>query len=501
MNVEERLSLSAAKLLCYAKAHLGLSGLDAIYKENLLLRELGLDSPYEGEIDEKEIKSLSVPDPLVDPLIEALVDSGKEEGEAERIAAYCLGLLSPSPNEVAAFCLDKIKEGHPKQATDFLYSLSIRNQYIAKTRVDRNIVFPFDFREGSPLEISINLSKPEKDNKAIAKLLTFKSKGYPKCLLCKENIGYKGNPKHPARGNIRYIPLSLDGEDYFLQYSPYVYYPEHCIVFASSHYPMGMGEHIFRCLLDFVTLFPHYFLGSNADLPIVGGSILDHEHFQGGAHLLPLLKAKARKTYLEGEVALEQADFYDTALILRGKSKEKVAKLASAIFEAWRGYADEDNLIVPFEGETRHNTVTPIARIVDGEYRLFLILRNNRYDDKYPDGIFHAHPESHHVKKEGIGLIEAAGYFVLPGRLKRQTEEAKDAVAKGLNDAQAISLYPDLSGFEPLLKHLRQGQSVESYLALVCRRILSDVAVFKDNEKGQKGLDAFIAKALEGYRQ
>ncbi len=492
-----KLDQAVAEALGYAKSHLGLGKLGHYYYQNLLLHELGLPKPYEGEIDEEHIASLSLPDEVIEHLVEALIDEkGMAVDEAEREATYVLGLLSPDPDAVDKHCHELMSKGEAKKATDYLYSLSIENGYIAKSKVDKNVFFTADYPDGPSLEISINLAKPEKNNKDIAKLLTFKSSGYPKCMLCPENLGYEGNPKHPARENIRYISLTLDGTPWYAQYSPYVYYPEHCIVFAQDHTPMVMNRHIFACLLDFLDIFPFYFIGSNSDLPIVGGSILDHEHFQGGGHMLPLLKSKPRREFkigVEG-VRLYEADFYDTCLVIESEDKEKLLDVAEKIDLHWHLYADEENGIIPITDDTVfHSTVTPLARKVDKTYKMFLILRNNRTSEQYPGGIFHAHPEYHHIKSEGIGLIEAAGLFILPARLIRQAKQAEDIVAKGLSKEEALKLYPDMEGFDPLIEHLRQGKDFHSYLAEVARKILGNVAVFK-GEEGEKALAKFVRR-------
>lgn len=489
-----KLEKAIAEAIAYASSHLGLGKLGYYYYRNLLLHEFGLAKPYEGEIDEAHIASLSLPDEIIEHLTLSLVEEkGMAEDEAEREATYVLGLLSPDPDAVDRRCHESIAKGEAKKATDYLYSLSIRNGYIAKSKVDQNVFFTADYPDGPSLEISINLAKPEKSNKDIAKLLTFKSTGYPKCMLCPENLGYEGNPKHPSRENIRYISLTLDGTPWYAQYSPYVYYPEHCIVFAEEHTPMTMNRHIFACLLDFLDIFPFYFIGSNSDLPIVGGSILDHEHFQGGGHMLPLLNSKKRREFpisIPG-VRLYEADFYDTCLVVESEDKGKVLEVAERIQRAWHAYSDPEHEIIPFTGDTPNSTVTPLGRKIDKAYKLFLILRNNRTDERYPGGIFHAHPEYFHIKSEGIGLIEAAGLFILPARLIRQAKQAEDIVSKGLSPEEALKLYPDMEGFDPLIKQLREGKSFHSYLAEVGRQILGNVAVYK-GEEGEKALDKFI---------
>ncbi len=493
------ISETVAKAIYYAKKHLGMKEDDEIYLTNFLLSYFKLESPYEGEIDYKHIDEMKVPDEIVNEIVAYFVSQGEEEGEASRKATYVMGLLSPLPSAVneTFFSLYKTDK---KSATDYLYRLSIANDYIAKSKVDKNELWLATYKDGSPLEISINLSKPEKNNKDIAKLLKAPvSTSYPKCVLCKENLGFEGNSHHPARENIRTIPLTLAGGRWYFQYSPYVYYNEHCILFYEKHVPMEISPWTFTCLFDFVDLFPHYFIGSNSDLPIVGGSILNHEHFQGGEHLLPLLLAKDRKVvpsrYKNTEVSI--VDFYDTAIRLKGKDRDEMLLIASRILDKWLHYDDSENSIISHDEEGRHNALTPIVRKNGENYEMTILLRNNKCNETYPDGIFHAHPEYHHIKKEGIGLIEAAGLFILPARLKRQCKEVEEVIEKGYSEEEYLALYPDLSIFGDMIKEMKEKHiSSREYINEVCRGILNNVAVYKNDEKGRNGLDRFLKEAL-----
>ena len=487
---------TVAELMCFASSHWGLDPLDKIYLQNYVLRELKLVAPYEGEIDEAEIASLEVPDRFVEAIIRHGVEAlGLDEGEAERKAEAIMGLLSPLPSVVTK-TFDLAYENSPKEATDYLYRLSIASHYVQKTKDDRNEVYEATFPEGSKLEISINLSKPEKNNKDIAKLVGAVSSSYPKCLLCLENLGFEGNAKKAPRGNIRIIPLTLNGERWYLQYSPYGYFDEHCILFHENHVPMEISKRIFACLIDFVDLFPHYFIGSNSDLPIVGGSILDHEHFQGGLHLLPIFFAPTKeKIALKKHpgLELEIVDFYDTVLKITGEDKEKILSLAEEITLAWRGYGDPSLDIIASDEAGQHSTVTPLVRKTETGYEFFLILRNNRCDETYPGGIFHAHPEYAHIKQEGIGLIEAAGRFILPARLLRQSALVEDIVKKGTKKEDYLQEHPDLAGFDLMVETLKtRGISARTYMGEICRNILCNVAVFKDDAEGQAGLSRFL---------
>ena len=482
------------ELIEYAHLHLDLDEEDKIYFHNILLHELGCVEPYEGEIDLALIESERVPDRYVEALNAYLIEQGMEAGEASRKVTYLMGLLTPTPAQVKMKfnCLEEID---PVLATDYLYDLSIANDYIAKTKVDRNIVYTADFNDGPSLEISINLSKPEKKNSDIAKLVGAVSTSYPKCLLCYENLGFGGNAKHPARGNIRFIPIELDDELWYVQYSPYVYYDHHCIVFAKDHTPMSICRKNFSKLFAFVERFPHFFVGSNADLPIVGGSILDHEHFQGGAHSMPLFASPVRKDVAcsNPNVKVHVLDFYNTVLRLDGKDKNEVLDVAEKILETWRNYNDPEHSIISHTGETRHNTITPLVRKQGEEFQMFLILRNNRCDETYPTGIFHAHPEYAHIKQEGIGLIEAAGLFILPARLKRQSALVEELLEKGTPKEEYLKEHPDLANFDDMFEKMRENHiSSREYIANVCQNILRNVAVYKNDPSGQDGLSTFL---------
>lgn len=484
-----------AKAIYYATKHLGLKKEDEIYFTNLLLSYFGAKEPYEGEIDKAHIDSLKVPDEIVEEMVTYFTEKGVEAGEASRKATYVMGILSPRPSEVDETFFD-LYQKDPRSATDYLYDLSIANDYIAKSKVDKNELWDASFPDGAPLEISINLSKPEKNNKDIAKLLKAPvSSSYPKCVLCKENLGFEGNDHHPARENIRIIPLTLQSGRWYLQYSPYVYYHQHCILFYEKHVPMEISSWTMACLFDFVDQFPHFFIGSNSDLPIVGGSILNHEHFQGGEHLLPLLLAKDKEIIPSHfkHTTLSIVDFYDTAIRLTGKDREEMLLIASLILEKWIHYHDPAHSIIAEDEEGRHNAITPLVRKKGDIYEMTIILRNNKCNEEYPDGIFHAHKEFHHIKKEGIGLIEAAGLFILPARLKRQCKEVEDVIAKGYNEEEYLGLYPDLSIFKDMIQEMKEkGMTSQQYISEVCRSILGNVAVYKNTEQGREGLLHFL---------
>lgn len=344
-----------------------------------------------------------------------------------------MGALTPMPREVRSR-FATLYEKSPKEATDWFYRFSQDTDYIRRYRIQKDVRWKTATEYGD-LDITINLSKPEKDPKAIAAAKAAPQSGYPKCLLCPENEGYAGRMNHPARQNHRIIPVTIGGGDWYLQYSPYVYYNEHCIVFNSKHTPMVIDKAAFCKLLDFVTVFPHYFVGSNADLPIVGGSILSHEHFQGGHYSFPMERAP-----VEQEVAFTGFEDITAGIVkwpmsvlrINGSDKERVAELANKILRCWRGYTDGDAFVFAETDGVPHNTITPIARRRGVDYELDLVLRNNITTDEHPLGVYHPHAELHHIKKENIGLIEVMGLAVLPARLKGELAALEEAILTNL---------------------------------------------------------------------
>lgn len=498
------------KLIYYSKKHLFLDELDAIYVRNVLFGKLHIAYPYtKNDIDFNEIDNLTVPDILINELKNDILENNiVDSSEIDRFITNIMGDLTPLPSMVK----DKFYSfKNPQDGFDYLYDLQIKNNYIQKTAVDKNLLWKADFGDNY-LEISINLSKPEKKNSDIAKLVASSnvpSNKYPSCLLCKENLGFVGTSSHPARGNIRIIPLNLDGSRWYLQYSPYVYYYQHCIVFDETHQKMTMGLTKFRRLFSFVEQFPCFFIGSNSELPIVGGSILNHEHFQGGKHLLPLMFAKDKfviDTPKYPKCKLSYLNFYNSTFKIESEDKEETINLLNEIYTSWRVYDDKEVDIISHEGDTQHSTVTPIVRKEGNKYIAFAILRNNRTTEKYPDGIFHAHKEYHNIKSEGIGLIEAAGLYILPARLKRQSESiAKILSDKTIDVDEFINNNSDfeihrnfiirlITQFGRDLSFEKANEIVRLAINETCVNILKNTATFKDDEKGQKHLQKFIAQ-------
>lgn len=495
------------KLVEYAKLHLDLDGYDVPYVRNLLLNRLKETEPFEGKVDIDELRNLQVPDILLDELKSKAIEKGLTDvNHQELFACEIMGMLSLRPNEFVSH-FNKVKEelGEEK-ALDYFYNYSIKNNYIQKTAIDKNLVW-VDDSKGDRVEISINLSKPEKKNSDIAKARQVVSSSYPKCVLCKENIGFSGRLNKAPRQNIRYVPLVMGGTPWFMQYSPYGYYYQHAIIVNEKHCPMTIGRHTFINLLDFLDQYPSYIIGSNADLPIVGGSILSHEHYQGGKHRFPMFDSKPlfeieHKEY--PSVKMEYLTWYNSVIKLSSKNKDELISLSEKILNAWREYDDEEVNIVSHDENGDHSTITPIANKEKGVYQFFLILRNNRCNEAYPEGIFHAHKEYHNIKSEGIGLIEAMGLFILPGRLLRQMNLVEEVL---LNEEFSLEkMYkdsPDMKIHETMInllikEHGRNNSKevahkiIKEYINKVCRGILDNTAVFKKDELGIKAFNKFI---------
>lgn len=481
----------AKSLAYYSVSHLGRTGFDELYLENLLLHRFHEAEASEESIDRLAIDEMKVPDPLIKELQEL-------EKDDPHFPVEIMGLLTPSPSEVIRTFWEKRNSSAPSSALMYLYQLQIQNYYIQKTAIEKNMhwVYPM---EKNFLEITINLSKPEKNNKDIAKALQKPThSAYPKCLLCKENLGFAGNDHHPARENIRIIPFSIHNEKWFLQFSPYCYYDQHVIVINEEHTPMQISKDTFHRLCDFVELFPEYFLGSNSDLPIVGGSILSHEHYQGGGHLMPIMYAPAKfevPCKKEGLI-VEYLDWMNSCVRLRATKKEILVEAMEVVKNQWYQYSDEEMGIIA-RTEQRHNAITPIVRKQGDEWIGYIILRNNRCDETYPDGIFHAHPEYHSIKKEGIGLIEAMGLFILPGRLKRQMEQLAHLLSEENrpNLEEYFHAHEDMRVHEHWIhrfwaryphpiSYQEASESIKEEINQTCFHILENTAMFPNTEKG-----------------
>ena len=411
-----------------------------------------------------------------------------------------MGCLVARPSEIRAKFKDLYENESALAATDYFYKLSCDSNYIRRQRIKKDQKWTTDTEFGT-LDITINLSKPEKDPKAIAAAKNAKQSAYPKCQLCAENEGYAGRVNHPARQNHRIIPVTINNSDWFFQYSPYVYYNEHCIVFNSQHTPMKIERATFGKLLDFVTQFPHYFVGSNADLPIVGGSILTHDHFQGGHYTFAMAKAPIEKELkFKGfeDVKAGIVKWPMSVIRISSSDKEKLIELADRILIAWRGYTDEDAFIYAETDGEPHNTITPIARRRGDDYELDLVLRNNITTEEHPLGVYHPHAHLHHIKKENIGLIEVMGLAVLPARLKDEMAELCDAILTGkdLRSTETLASHADwVESFLPKYDSITDENVMDiihEEIGLVFSEVLKCAGVYKCDEEGRNAFTRFV---------
>jgi len=431
----------------------------------------------------------------LEEILEALTDEAVRRGLCEDditsrdlFDTKLMGVLTPRPSQVWEKFTTLWREETAEQATDWFYKLCQDTNYIRRDRIAKDLKWKTETAYGE-LDITINLSKPEKDPKAIAAAKSAPQTGYPKCQLCIENEGYAGRMNHPARQNHRLAPVCLEAEKWYLQYSPYVYYNEHCIVLSGKHSPMVINLKTFNKLLDFVHSFRHYFVGSNADLPIVGGSILSHEHFQGGRYSFPMEKAPiVQELQFDGFPTVEVGivRWPMSVLRLRGKDRYKIGHLAEKILLCWREYTDEQAGILAETDGVPHNTITPIARYRDGMYELDLVLRNNLTTEEHPLGVYHPHQELHHIKKENIGLIEVMGLAVLPSRLKKELEQLEEAIL------QDLPLTGELEKHADWVKELKQKHSftkdnitqiLRDEVGLVFARVLEHAGVYFGKEE------------------
>lgn len=507
-----------AQLVAYALDR-GLIGQDDVtYAANLMLDALSYEPegtyvPREAVGDVVASGELPPLEEILAGLLDDAVARGAcDPGIASRdlLDTRLMGCVTPRPSEVTRTFRERYEES-PKSATDYFYQLALDSDYIRSYRIARDRKWVTSTRYGD-LDITINLSKPEKDPKAIAAALTKKSdhEPYPRCQLCPENLGYAGRLDHPARETIRLIPLTLAGEPWYLQYSPYVYYNEHCIVLSEKHVPMQISRATFRRLLEFVTMFPHYTVGSNADLPIVGGSILTHEHYQGGCYEFAMARAGVREEVsFPGfeDVRAGVVDWPMSVIRLGSDDPERLVELADKVLVAWRGYSDASVGVLAETDGTPHNTITPIARRRGDAFELDLVLRNNRTTDEYPLGIFHPHQELHHIKKENIGLIEVMGLAVLPARLLGEMDRLKQVILAG-EDPAAV---PEVASHAPwasevLGRHPEFAREnvasadpaaldavMEEEIGQVFAQVLEHCAVFADDEEGRAALARFVA--------
>lgn len=469
---------------------------DRIFITNSLLDALALSDYNEPE---------NVPQAELEDILKGLCDFAAEKGLIENSIVFrdlfdtkLMGILTPRPSDVRSKFFS-LYEKSAQDATDWYYKFSCDTDYIRRYRIKKDMkwVTPTEYGD---IDITINLSKPEKDPKAIAAAKNMPQAGYPKCQLCRENEGYAGRANHPARANHRIIPIEVAGKPWMFQYSPYVYYNEHCIVFDSGHNPMSINPETFKKLLGFVEAFPHYFVGSNADLPIVGGSILTHDHFQGGHYTFAMAKAP-----IETEINFEGYDDIEAGIVkwpmsvirLKSKDTKRLCALAERILAAWREYTDEEAFIFAYTDSQPHNTITPIARKNGDKFELDLVLRNNITTDEHPMGVYHPHAELHHIKKENIGLIEVMGLAVLPARLKEELAALSDAIVKGedlnenpLTASHAKWAYEFLSQYDEV-NASNIDKIIKDEVGKVFASVLEHAGVYKRNDEGKAAFVRF----------
>ena len=485
------------KLVTYGMETGLISEEEKIYSTNLILDVLKLDDYEEPEENYEKVE--------LEPVLKELLDYAVEKGLIEDSVVYrdlfdtrLMNCLVPRPSQVIKTFKEKYSAS-PEEATNYYYKLSRDSDYIRRYRVCKDMKWVTKTEYGD-IDITINLSKPEKDPKAIAAAKLAKQSGYPKCQLCRENEGYAGRTNHPARENHRIIPITINGGQWGFQYSPYVYYNEHCIVFNGQHVPMKVERATFVKLFDFIKLFPHYFIGSNADLPIVGGSILSHDHFQGGNYEFAMAKAPVEREFtVKGyeDVKAGIVKWPLSVIRLSCTDEKRIIDLADHILKAWRGYTDEEAYVFAETDGEPHNTITPIARKRGDMYELDLALRNNITTPECPFGLYHPHNELHHIKKENIGLIEVMGLAVLPSRLKEEMEILSDYIVDGkdIRSNEKIEKHADwVDEFRPKYPVI-SAENVDAVLkeeiGIVFKKVLEDAGVFKRDVKGQAAFDRF----------
>ncbi len=472
---------------------------DEIYTINQYLEVFRLDEYEDSDIEGEEIILPEILDRLTDAAYDRYIIKSDDIVTRDLFDTKLMGILTPKPSQVIKEFRTYYEES-PKKATEFFYGFSQDTNYIRRDRVKKDMKWKVNSPYGD-IDITINLSKPEKDPKAIAAAKNAKQSSYPKCQLCMENEGYAGRTNHPARENHRIIPITINDSKWGFQYSPYVYYNEHCIVFNGEHTPMKIDKNAFIKLFDFIKQFPHYFLGSNADLPIVGGSILSHDHFQGGHYTFAMAKAPIIKHFTVAgyeDVTAGIVKWPLSVIRLQCADEKRIIELADHILNVWRGYTDEDAFIYAETEGQPHNTITPIARKRGDLYELDLTLRNNITTEEHPLGVYHPHANLHHIKKENIGLIEVMGLAVLPARLKGELETLKQYILEGkdIRSNESIEKHADwVEEFLPKYTDVNKDsidEILQQEVGKVFCQVLEDAGVYKCNEDGLMAFHRFI---------
>lgn len=465
---------------------------DQSYYVNRLMEAMQVDAPVKAE---GQYEILDIAQAICDQMVHRGLVEDRAEAREQFLSAL-FGIVTLCPECIRhRFVQIEEKQGID-EATGWFYRYCRDNDYIRTRCIANNLYFTADTPAGT-LEITINLSKPEKDPRDIAAALKKKSTDYPKCMLCVENPGYQGRDGFPARQNHRMIPLTLQGESWYFQYSPYLYYQEHCIILNAAHTPMRMTAETFLKMKDFVDRFPHYLVGSNADLPIVGGSILTHDHFQGGKHVFPMENAKSQFTFnLSSGIQADVLSWPLTCLRIKGRDGQAVAEAGYKILTFWRNYSDEACGIYAETKGVPHNAITPVMRKEEGVYTLYLMLRNNLTTQEHPMGVFHPHADKHHIKKENIGLIEAMGLFILPGRLKSEIQDIIDRLAthepldpENVHTPWAMEA---IGNHPPFASKKEVVEVIDAAIGHTCYQVLCDAGVYKQDEQGRRGIERLI---------
>ena len=478
---------------------------DVIYTENKLLelfRLDGFEEPLDNQLPQVKTEELeNILQEMLDYAAQNKIFDDTGIVSRDLFDTKIMGQLVPPPSDVQDIFNALYQEAGPQAATDWYYKFSQDTDYIRRYRVCKDLKWKSKTEYGD-LDITINLSKPEKDPKAIAAARNAKQSTYPACLLCKENEGYAGRLNHAARQNHRIIPLKLNGEDWYLQYSPYVYYNEHCIVFDSKHEPMKISKESFIRLIDFIKVFPHYTIGSNADIPIVGGSILTHNHFQGGKYTFPMALAPVEDEFKMTKFPHVQAGIVKwpmSVIRISSKDSKELIEAADHILQGWRNYTDKDAYIFAQSDGEIHNTITPIARMNKDKFELDLVLRNNITTPEHPLGLYHPHANLHHIKKENIGLIEVMGLAVLPSRLKKELADLEIALKenKDIRKDEVLSKHADWVD-EIKTKHsVLDENALKEEVGIVFSKVLEDAGVYKRNPEGKNAFQRFVKLIIE----
>lgn len=502
---KQDVAIAIEQLIAYAQDTLSLDCADAIYSRNSLMDTLAITNPYSDDVP-----TVTNIQDVIDLMVGYAQENNLYDAEDPiRYETRLFGLVTPAPSIINSEFKEIADNTSTEFACNWLFNLCQANNYLRMADINKNIMWEHVGSYGD-IVVTINLSKPEKDPKQIAEALKAKT-GYPACMLCTSNVGFNGNAAHPARQTLRMIPLEINNESWFVQFSPYQYYYQHLIALCNEHRPMKVDKNCLVRLTDFVEQYPHYFMGSNAALPIVGGSILTHDHYQGGGKVLPMFKSPLRNEYKSHYKGVEifTVDWYNSVIRVSGKHKLNVVDAAADVLNKWQNYTDE-SVGIYCKTDAQHNAVTPIARFEDGHYIIDMILRNNRTDKAHPFGIYHPTEDLHNIKKEGIGIIEVMGIFILPGRLDKELQSVADYLngSSVFNYEEVKAESHPLKNHADMINHLVNefgthntsdlaNRIIKDYINKACERILECTAVFKNTEEGMTAFDRFMTIGLD----